>query len=475
MYTKQQEETALTEFERTGLAKATIQKLGYPSVSTLYRWFEHKSAGITNWHGTQGQWERNPSHSHHCNTIDHPRHPSVETKMNILHRCFELGEDIEYVSREAGYSRASIYKWRRICKEKGGIALMSSKKQIPRDPLISEKPLLSAELKKAMALQEQVNKLQLEVDILKETINILKKDQGADMRTLNNREKAVVVSALRDRYTLPILLHELNLPRSSYFYNKHAICRADKYIDLRNEIKGIFSDSGNCYGYRRIREMLKRRGQSISEKIVRRIMKEEAIVVRFVKQRKYNSYMGEISPEVENLIARDFHADTPNIKWLTDITEFSLPAGKVYLSPIIDCFDGFVVSWALRKNPKAELVNSMLDAALEKLKENEKPILHTDRGCQYRWPGWIARMNKAGLFRSMSKKGCSPDNSACEGFFGRLKNEMYYGKSWLDVSIENFIEQVNQYIKWYNEKRIKISLGGMSPWEYRRNLGLIAS
>ena len=124
---------------------------------------------------------------------------------------------------------------------------------------------------------------------------------------------------------------------------------------------------------------------------------------------------------------RNFHASKPNQKWLTDITEFIIPSGKIYLSPIIDCFDGMVVSWTIGRSPSAELVNTMLDIAISKLKPEERPIVHSDRGSHYRWPGWIKRMKNAKLKRSMSKKGYSPDNSACEGFFGRLKNEMFYG------------------------------------------------
>jgi transposase InsO family protein len=115
----------------------------------------------------------------------------------------------------------------------------------------------------------------------------------------------------------------------------------------------------------------------------------------------------------------------------------------------------------------------MLDNAVATLKEDEKPIVHSDRGCHYRWPDWIKKMESAGLTRSMSKKGCSPDNLACEGFFGRLKNEMFYTRSWINVSIEIFIMKLDEYIRWYGEKRIKLSLGGMSPIDYRKKLGLI--
>ena len=130
--------------------------------------------------------------------------------------------------------------------------------------------------------------------------------------------------------------------------------------------------------------------------------------------------------------------------------------------------------WTIGSTPDASLVNGMLDQAISGLGEGEHPLIHSDRGCHYRWPGWIERMNQAGLKRSISKKGCSPDNSACEGLFGRIKNEMFYNKNFTGISIQEFIDILNDYLIWYNEKRIKISLGNMSPREYRQHLGLAA-
>lgn len=175
------------------------------------------------------------------------------------------------------------------------------------------------------------------------------------------------------------------------------------------------------------------------------------------------------------MVNRDFRAAAPNKKWLTDITEFQLPAGKVYLSPMIDCFDELVVSWSVGTRLDAELVNTMLDAAIETIADSpNRPLVHSDRGAHYRWPGWLSRMHKAHLTRSMSRKGCSPDNASCEGFFGRLKNEMYYHRDWIDTTIEEFMQPVNSYIRWHNQHQIKLSLGGLSPLEYRQNLGIAA-
>jgi putative transposase len=215
-----------------------------------------------------------------------------------------------------------------------------------------------------------------------------------------------------------------------------------------------------------MRASLSRQRVRLSEKVVLRLMKQECLVVAKPKRRRYGSYLGEISPAPENLVNRDFTAVAPNEKWLTDFTEFLIPAGKVYLSPIIDCFDGKVISWSIGTRPDAELVNTMLDAAVETVARNSKrPVVHSDRGAHYRWPGWLSRIADAKLIRSRSRKGCSPDNAACEGFFGRLKTELFCPRNWQSTSIEQFILALDSYIRWYNEKRIKISLGALSPIE----------
>ena len=166
---------------------------------------------------------------------------------------------------------------------------------------------------------------------------------------------------------------------------------------------------------------------SESEKVVRRLMVELGLQVIAKRRRRYSNYLGEITPAPENIINRDFHAAKPNEKWLTDITEMAAADGKVYLSPIIDCFDGAVVTWKLSRNPNGHLTNGMSRNAIQHLKCGAKPIIHTDRGAHYRWLSWIQLVEGAGLRRSMSRKACTTDNAACEGFFGRLKNEMYFG------------------------------------------------
>ena len=462
-YSKQQKDRALQLYHQSGSVTEVIRILGYPTRRQLYNWIYEEN---------QPPRPRKPLPTI-GNPPNHPRNPPLEVKLDAIHRCYELGENIKYVSNEIGYSRASIYQWRKRYLKEGTLGLMN-RKNIKPGPL--EEGSLSKDIQSSEELDQikaQMHDMQMEIDILKETINVLKKDPGIDQTALSNREKTVIIDAMKNKYSLSSLLQKLQISKSSYYYQERKLYNADKYLEQRSQIKELFEETKHRYGYRRIYALLKRKGIILSEKIVRRIMREECLVVKIKKTGKYNSYAGEISPEVENIINRNFSASSPNKKWLTDITEMAIPAGKVYLSPIVDCFDGFLVTWNISTTPDAALVNNMLDKAIHQLKPGEKPIIHSDRGAHYRWPGWIDRMNRAGLKRSMSKKGCSPDNSACEGFFGRLKNEMFYNTNWKNVSIPEFIDILNNYLQWYNESRIKKSLGYMSPMEYRHSLGLV--
>lgn len=185
-----------------------------------------------------------------CNTLDHPRHPSAEFKYEVLRRCFKLGEDVEYVSREIGYSRMAIYTWRRKYLKYGMVGLMAKRKSIPRKPLPPDAPRPQSE--EMQALQEQVQHLHFEVDVLKETLTVLKKDPGVDLTALKNREKAVIIGALREKYALPMLLTYFHMSRSSYYYQQAVMNKPDKYLPFREQITSVFHENRGVYGYRRI-------------------------------------------------------------------------------------------------------------------------------------------------------------------------------------------------------------------------------
>ena len=310
MYSNEQKDIALRIYHQTESVTETIRILGYPTRRNLYTWIAEENTPPK----TRKKYPviNNPP--------DHPRNPPLEVKLDAIHRCYELGENIKYVSEDIGYSRASIYQWRKRYLKEGTLGLMNHKNITPGT-------LVEGSVSSTDISSDEINQLKAQIQA--------------------------------------------------------------------------------------------------------------------------------------------------NEKWLTDITEFAIPAGKVYLSPIVDCFDGLLVNWNIGTSPDALLVNSMLDDAAKLLSVGEKPIIHSDRGVHYRWPGWIDRMEKNGFIRSMSKKGCSPDNSACDGVFGRIKNEMFYNADWSGVNISEFIGILNDYLYWYNEKRIKKSLGYLSPIEYRHRLGLV--
>ncbi len=436
----------------------TVKVLGYPSRPLLKSWIK----------------EYNPVETERrCQTFKPHVRCTGEQQLQAVRESCRGDLTISEIAAIYNVTLSAVSIWRRklLGERRNQVIQKPPNEDKDTIQLKKEKLELEAEVE---ALRKEACRLQLENDVLKKAAGLLKKDKGISLEKLTNRDKAIVIDALRNRYLLKDLLLILNMAKSSYCYQESSLRRPDKYAELRIDIRSAFEESSQRYGYRRLHMVLISDGFILSEKILRRIMQEEGLVVYQKHRRKYSSYKGEISPEVENLLKRDFYAEKPNTKWLTDITEFAIPVGKVYLSPIIDCFDGTVTSWTVGVSPDAALVNQMLDKAVELLREDEYPIMHSDRGCHYRWPGWIERPESAGLIRSMSKKGCSPDNSACEGFFGRLKNEMFYCHSWEDTTIEVFIEEVNQYIRWYNEKRIKMSLGGMSPLNYRKSLELVA-
>lgn len=451
-YSESQKQAALEHYlTHDRCISATMRALGYPGRGTLTAWVR-EAFPETRTSMVGRSWR--------------PAYPGAVKQVGAIGLC-SGNESAQQVADRLGVCKPTLYNWKDQLLGHEAPSSMKRRKTTPQAP---EREELERQLK---ALQRDVRQLQLEHDLLKKANELLKKELGVDLQILCNREKTQLVDALKDTYRLPKLLAQLQIARSSYFYHRTRMCLADKYAAVRHSLAEIFEANRRCYGYRRLQASLTRKSVIISEKVVQRLMKQEHLVVASPRRRRFGSYLREISPAPENLINRDFHAKAPNVKWLTDITEFQIPAGKVYLSPIIDCFDGMVISWSIGTQPDAGLVNTMLDAAIVTVTDGEeRPIVHSDRGAHYRWPSWLTRISEAKLVRSMSRMGCSQDNAACEGFFGRLKTELFYPRDWKTITIEQFVAEVDDYIRWYNEKRIKISLGSLSPVEYRKSLGI---
>lgn len=228
------------------------------------------------------------------NTAEHPRHPSAELKLSAIKACFEEGNDVQLISSKIGYSRASIYAWRKRYLKEGMAGLMNTKdrkrgKLEPKSDFTKESTASSAELRR---LKDQLYDMQMEIDILKATIDVLKKDPGISLDKLKNSEKTVAIDALRSKYSLSELLRRLFLPRSSYYLRKTIRRRKDKYCELKNRITEIFTESRNTYGYRRVKAELEKSEIFVSEKVIRRLMKKMNLTVQQSRRAKYNSYKG---------------------------------------------------------------------------------------------------------------------------------------------------------------------------------------
>ena len=270
---------------------------------------------------------------------------------------------------------------------------------------------------------------------------------------------------------MEVLLVIAKLARSTYYYHLKSMKRKDKYTNVKKEIERIYQESKGRYGYRRITLALKSGGETINHKTVQRLMKEQGLIC-MVRFKKYKSYKGNVGKIAPNVINRKFTATKANEKWVTDITEFALFGKKVYLSPILDLYNREIISFDISPRPVFAQVQNMLDKAFEKHDDLHGLVLHSDQGWQYQMKGYQRRLKDKGIIQSMSRKGNCLDNSVMENFFGLLKSELFYLQDF--TSIDHFIQELVKYIHWYNTKRIKSNLKGLSPVDFRTQSSIVA-
>lgn len=234
-------------------------------------------------------------------------------------------------------------------------------------------------------------------------------------------------------------------------------------------IKAIITESKGRFGYRRVKMELKAIGIIVNHKKILRLMKENNLLcMKFGrKNRKYSSYKGEFGKVAENILNREFQVESANEVWLSDVTEFSIPKDerKLYLSPILDLYNSEIVSYSISLSPTVTFTNKSLKLAINKLPERHNLIIHTDQGFHYQHKSWIKMLESRKITQSMSRKGNCLDNSPMENFFSLLKQEMFYGEKF--ESLEHLKIEIEKYIDWYNNRRRKKKLNGLSPIEYR--------
>lgn len=273
---------------------------------------------------------------------------------------------------------------------------------------------------------------------------------------------------MRPQYALSDLLTIAKLARSRFYYHRASLSSKDKYADLKKRIRDIYHHHKGRYGYRRITQTLKNEGLIYNHKLIARLMGQLKLSARIRKQ-KYRSYKGQCGVIAKNRVKRRFRAKAPNRRWFTDITEFKIGDEKLYLSPILDCFNNEIISYTLSRRPVYDLVKQMLERAVEnissKRKGKEELTLHSDQGWHYQMTQFATTLKENNMKQSMSRKGNCLDNALMEGFFGTLKCETIYLEK--PTSIEALEKQIHRFMQYYNHERIQLKLKGLSPVQYR--------
>ena len=271
-------------------------------------------------------------------------------------------------------------------------------------------------------------------------------------------------------FSLNILLKAIKLSRSTYYYHLKQLDKLDKNQELKAEIQSIFIEHKGNYGYRRIHLELRNRGYLVNQKRVQRLMKVLNLQAKMRQKRKYSSH----GKKADNLIQRQFEGSKTMEKCYTDVTEFAIPNStqKLYLSPVLDGFNSEIIAYNLSTSPNLAQVKTMLEQSFTE-KHYENTILHSDQGWQYQHDAYHRFLESKGIQASMSRKGNSPDNGMMESFFGILKSEKFYGYEKSFQSLKQLEQAIVDYIDYYNNKRIKVKLKGLSPVQYR--LGSVQS
>ena len=269
-------------------------------------------------------------------------------------------------------------------------------------------------------------------------------------------------------FSLDILLKAIKLARSTYYYHLKQLDKPDKDQELKAEIQSIFIEHKGNYGYSRVHLELRNRGYLVNQKRGPRLMKVLNLQAKIRQKRKYSSHKGDVGKKAENLIQRQCEGSKTMEKCYTDVIEFAIPAStqKLYLSPVLDGFNSEIIAYNLSTSPNLEQVKTMLEHAFTE-KHYEDTILHSEQGWQYQHDSYHRFLESKGIQASMSRKGNSPDNGMMESFFGILKSEMFYGYEKSFQSLKQLEQAIVDYIDYYNNKRIKVKLKGLSPVQYR--------
>ncbi|MCI6930517.1 MAG: IS3 family transposase [Methanobrevibacter boviskoreani] len=385
----------------------------------------------------------------------------IREKERIINRVLLNNESLKSVAVDEGLSNyGMLSSWISKYKENGYNIVERKRGR----PTMIKKP---KQINKKETDKEKIERLEKENEYLKAELEYSKKLRAVVQARKNQQQKKVsVVSELRLKYSLMILLKISGLSKSTFYYTLTKNDKDDKNKEIIDKIKEIFFYHKERYGYRRITLELRNQGYNVNHKKVYRLMVKLGLKPLKRNKRKYSSYKGTVGRIADNFIDRKFEADKPNEKWYTDVTEFNLRGEKAYLSPILDGYNQEVISYNISKSPNLEQINDMLNKAFDN-RDLEGLIFHSGQGWQYQHQTYQQRLKNKGIKQSMSRKGNSMDNGLMENFFGILKTEMFYDQEDNYKTLDDLIKAIDDYIYYYNYDRIKTKLKGLSPVNYR--------
>lgn len=274
--------------------------------------------------------------------------------------------------------------------------------------------------------------------------------------------KYLVIYRYRNKYSISEMCKFFSVSRSGYYNYVKRMAIPEKDLPLADKIRECQNSCGKTYGYRRVHIWLERKGIHRNPKTILKVMQKYNLlsVIRRKKYRNYGNYINKY----ENLLNRNFYADRPNQKWVTDISYIHTKQGVLYLSIIRDLYDNSIVAYKTGTEQNINLVLSTIKAAKKKEKITAELQLHSDQGFQYTSNGYFKLTQSYGLTPSMSRRGNPYDNALAENFFSILKTECIYR-----VKLQTYEQArllIDEYIYFYNNQRIQLKTK-LTPLEKR--------
>ena len=378
---------------------------------------------------------------------------SVERKLEIVREVDEKRLTLPEVALKHMIVPCTLRRWVKAYHQFGESGLA---RKVSSNGMKKKRQRTEAEMDELEMLRKRNEYLEAENALLKK-VKALVEEREARLRAIGQKP-----SKLRPDHKLDILLEVKGMARSTFYYNHRP--KPDKWAVERRRVAELYHQNKGRYGYRRLTMAMRNEGYVINGKTVRKLMAEAGIKCE-VRMRKYKSYKGEVGKIAPNLLGRDFKADAPHKKMVTDVTEFHLFGSKIYLSPVLDLYNSELIFYTIYRHPVLDMVKDMIKGTISVIGSDTNAILHSDQGFHYQHEDYQKLLKNNHIIQSMSRKGNCLDNAVMENFFGLLKSELLYLRKF--ESLEQFLEELEDYLEYYNTVRIKAKLNGMSPVQYR--------